>query len=116
MRVLSRLFRRLFLDQLQHAFTTGQLQFFATLAPLQDPQAFAAYLAPLRQTDWVVYAKRPLVALSYYTPPISSGIYRLLFGANSGNGSGNGCSTDAPRRERVASVCSGIIQGAPGQT
>ena len=58
-RVLSRLFRRLFLEQLDHAFAAGQLQFFGTLAPLQDPQAFAAYLAPLRQTDWIVYAKRP---------------------------------------------------------
>jgi len=58
-RVLSRLFRRLFLDQLQHAFDAGQLQFRSALTPLQDPQAFATYLAPLRQADWVVYAKRP---------------------------------------------------------
>jgi hypothetical protein len=58
-RVLSRLFRRLFLKQLEHAYVTGQLQFSATLTPLQEPQAFAAYLAPLRQSEWVVYAKKP---------------------------------------------------------
>src|SRR5213075_2796481 len=59
-RVLSRLFRRLFLEQLQQAFAAGTLQFFFALVHLQEPHAFAAYLAPLRQTEWVVYAKRPL--------------------------------------------------------
>ena len=59
-RVLSRLFRRLFLEQLQQAFAAGTLQFFSALVHLQEPHAFAAYLAPLRQTEWVVYAKRPL--------------------------------------------------------
>jgi len=59
-RVLSRLFRRLFLEYLQTAFDTGQLQFFSSLEGLRDPKPFAQYLAPLRDTEWVVYAKPPL--------------------------------------------------------
>jgi hypothetical protein len=58
-RVLSRLFRRLFLDQLVSAFEAGQLQFFAALEPLGDRARFLRYLAPVRETEWVVYAKRP---------------------------------------------------------
>ena len=58
-RVLSRLFRRLFLEKLVAAHKTGQLQFFGNHAPLTDAQAFAAYLAPLRNSEWVVYCKRP---------------------------------------------------------
>lgn len=58
-RVLSRLFRRLFLEELQKAFDQGQLQFFADLEPLQDAQTFTRHLAPLRQAEWVVYAKPP---------------------------------------------------------
>ena len=56
-RVLSRLFRRLFLAQLQAAFDAGQLHFFNALVPLQVTKAFARYLAPVRKTEWVVYAK-----------------------------------------------------------
>jgi hypothetical protein len=56
-RVLSRLFRRLFLDKLTAAHK--QLQFFGNHAPLADAQAFTAYLAPLRKIEWVVYSKRP---------------------------------------------------------
>ncbi len=58
-RVLSRLFRRLFLMQLEAAFDAGALQFFASCEPLRDRQAFLQHLAPARQADWVVYAKRP---------------------------------------------------------
>ena len=58
-RVLSRLFRRLFLAQLQTAFDTDHLQLFNALEPLKAPGAFARYLAPARQTEWVVYAKPP---------------------------------------------------------
>ena len=58
-RVLSRLFRRLFLMQLETAFDAGALQFFASCEPLRDRQAFLQHLAPARQADWVVYAKRP---------------------------------------------------------
>jgi hypothetical protein len=58
-RVLSRLFRRLFLEALQHAFEAGALRFTASLDALHDPQAFADYLAPVRTAEWVVYAKPP---------------------------------------------------------
>ena len=58
-RVLSRLFRRLFLDKLVAAHRAGQLQFFGKHVSLTNPQAFAAYLAPLRNREWVVYCKRP---------------------------------------------------------
>jgi hypothetical protein len=55
-RVLSRLFRRLFLEQLQNAFDLGKLQFFSSLEYLRDRCAFACYLAPVRKAEWVVYA------------------------------------------------------------
>jgi hypothetical protein len=58
-KVLSRLYRRLFLTLLQAAFDGGRLQFFSDLAPLTEPTAFAAWLKPLRQMPWVIYAKRP---------------------------------------------------------
>src|SRR5262249_21959376 len=57
--VLSRLFRRLFLEKLLNAFDDGKLEFFSSLEPLRDPSAFLDYLAPLREAEWVVYAKRP---------------------------------------------------------
>src|SRR3984893_547855 len=58
-RVLSRLFRRLVLEKLDAAHRTGELQFFGKHASLTNTQAFAAYLAPLRNAEWVVYSKRP---------------------------------------------------------
>jgi hypothetical protein len=58
-RVLSRLFRRLVLEKLTTAHRAGGLQFFGNHAALTDAQAFAAYLAPLRNSEWVVYSKRP---------------------------------------------------------
>jgi hypothetical protein len=60
-RVLSRLFRRLVLEKLAAAHAAGELQFFGNHAPLTDAKAFAAYLAPLRNSEWVVYSKRPFV-------------------------------------------------------
>ena len=84
-RVLSRLFRRLFLERLQQAFRSGRLQFRHTLAPLNDPDAFARYLQPLRQTEWVVYAKRPFAGpqqvldyLGRYTHRVAISNHRLL--------------------------------------
>jgi hypothetical protein len=84
-RVLSRLFRRLFLEHLQTAFDTGKLQFFSSLERLRDPQAFAQHLAPLRQTEWVVYAKPPcggpqqvLNYLGRYTHRVAISNHRLL--------------------------------------
>ena len=58
-KVLSRLYRRLFLTRLQAAFEAGQLRFFGDLASLAAPAAFAIWLRPLRDIRWVVYAKRP---------------------------------------------------------
>lgn len=58
-KVLSRLYRRLFLTRLQVAFDAGQLRFFGALATLAGRAAFAVCLRPLRAIPWVVYAKRP---------------------------------------------------------
>lgn len=57
--VLSRLYRRLFLERLRTAFDAGDLVFFGDLAPLRERAAFAAHLQPLRDIAWVVYTKRP---------------------------------------------------------
>jgi hypothetical protein len=58
-RVLSRLFRRLFIAELQLAFDHGELQFFNSLEALRNRVAFAKYLAPVSRAEWVVYAKPP---------------------------------------------------------
>jgi hypothetical protein len=58
-RVLSRLFRRLFLESLQRAFDSGKLQFFGHLEPFRDRLTFTRHLAALKEREWVVYAKRP---------------------------------------------------------
>src|SRR6266850_1908825 len=58
-RVLSHLFRRLFVESLQKAFDSGKLQFFARLEPLCERLTFARHLAELKEHEWVVYAKRP---------------------------------------------------------
>ena len=57
--VLSRLFRRLALEKLDAAYRKGELQFFGKHASLTNARTFAAYLAPLRNSEWVVYCKRP---------------------------------------------------------
>src|SRR5215212_5864519 len=84
-RVLSRLFRRLFLDRLEAVHHASKLAFFADLAHLADPAAFVAHLAPLRRSGWVVYAKRPfagpgavLAYLSRYTHRVAIANSRLL--------------------------------------
>ena len=84
-RVLSRLFRRLFLEKLIAAHEAGRLKFFGDHAALADAQAFAAYLAPLRRSEWVVYAKRPfggpqavLAYLSRYTHRVAISNSRLI--------------------------------------
>jgi len=58
-RVLSRLFRRLFLKYFEQAFHSGKLQFFTVLEHLHDHRQFFCYLAPMRKKKWVVYAKPP---------------------------------------------------------
>jgi hypothetical protein len=84
-RVLSRLFRRLFLNKLMAAHKAGLLRFFGNRAHLDDAQAFAAYLAPLRTAEWVVYSKRPfggpgavLAYLSRYTHRVAIANSRLI--------------------------------------
>jgi hypothetical protein len=84
-RVLSRLFRRLFLEQLSAAHHAGHLQFFGAHQNLADSQDFANFLAPLRKIDWVVYAKRPfagpaavLAYLSRYTHRVAIANSRLI--------------------------------------
>jgi hypothetical protein len=84
-RVLSRLFRRLFLEKLVAAHDVGRLTFFGNHIPLAAAQAFAAYLAPLRKIEWVVYAKRPfggpeavLAYLSRYTHRVAISNSRLI--------------------------------------
>jgi Putative transposase len=84
-RVLSRLFRRLFLEKLAAAHDAGRLRFFGDHAPLAERHAFAAYLAPLRKIEWVVYAKRPfagpqavLAYLSRYTHRVAIADSRLI--------------------------------------
>jgi hypothetical protein len=58
-RVLSRLFRRLFLQHLEKAFDSGKLHWSGSLEKLADPSEFRSYLAPLKKAEWVVYAKPP---------------------------------------------------------
>ncbi len=58
--VLSKLFRRLMLEKLAAAHKAGKLRFFGEHAHLAGADAFTAFLAPLRKTDWFVYSKRPL--------------------------------------------------------
>lgn len=58
-RVLSRLFRRLFLAALQTAYDAGQLSFPTPLASLRHRPAWNDFLAPVRRQNWVVYAKPP---------------------------------------------------------
>ena len=84
-RVLSRLYRRLFLQRLQTSFDTGALNFFGDIAAVADPAAFAAHLQALRQVEWVVYAKRPfggpkqvLDYLGRYTHRVAIANSRLL--------------------------------------
>jgi hypothetical protein len=84
-RVLSRLFRRLFLEKLIAAHEAGRLKFFGDHARLAKRDAFTAYLAPARKADWVVYAKRPfggpeavLAYLSRYTHRVAISNSRLI--------------------------------------
>jgi hypothetical protein len=84
-RVLSRLFRRRFLEALSAAHDAGLLRFFDEHAEFCDPAAFAQWLAPLRRIEWVVYAKRPfagpqavLAYLSRYTHRVAISNPRLI--------------------------------------
>jgi hypothetical protein len=84
-RVLSRLFRRLFLTRLAAAHAAGRLQFFGDHAWLADRSTFAEFLAPLHKAEWVVYAKQPFAGpeqvlryLSRYTHRVAISNRRLI--------------------------------------
>ncbi len=84
-RVLSRLFRRLFIEKLAAAHESERLKFFAEHAGLAEPAAFGTFLAPMRKSEWVVYAKRPfggpeavLAYLARYTHRVAISNRRLL--------------------------------------
>ena len=88
-RVLSRLFRRLFLTLLRDAFDNKELKFFNALAGLQDADAFVSHLAPLARSEWIVYAKPPfggpervLEYLGRYTHRVAIANSRLVEFAN----------------------------------
>ncbi len=84
-RVLGKLFRRLFLTRLIALHAAGRLAFFGSLAPLADRRAFLCHLSPVRHQRWVVYAKPPfagpqavLAYLSRYTHRVAISNRRLL--------------------------------------
>jgi len=84
-RVLSRLFRRLFLEGLKDLHRAGQMAFFGDLAELANADTFTAWLAPFRKSEWVVYAKPPfggpeavLAYLSRYTHRVAISNARLV--------------------------------------
>ena len=84
-RVLGRLFRRLFLHELENAFNAGKLRFFNNLANLAEPQVFARRIGELRRLEWVVYAKPPfggpqqvLAYLARYTHRVAIANSRLI--------------------------------------
>ena len=84
-RVLSRLYRRLFLEKLKAAYRGDKLRFFGDLKHLSDRSAFDAILTSLRSTEWLVYAKRPfagpehvLAYLARYTHRVAISNHRLL--------------------------------------
>ena len=85
MRVLGKLFRRLFLTRLIELYDAGRLAFFGGLAGLRDRRAFLRHLAPVRKKNWVVYAKPPfagpaavLAYLSRYTHRVAISNRRLI--------------------------------------
>jgi hypothetical protein len=114
-RVLSRLFRRLFLTMLLAAHKTGRLRFFGDHAALADAQAFAAYLAPLRRTEWVVYAKRPfggpqavLAYLARYTHRVAISNSRLIaLGDNGVSFRWKDYRADGRERQKVMTLATG---------
>ena len=84
-KVLGKLFRRLFLTRLMALYDAGRLAFFGSLAHLSDRRAFLRHLSPVRKKNWVVYAKPPfagpqavLAYLSRYTHRVAISNSRLL--------------------------------------
>ena len=114
-RVLSRLFRRLVIEMLVAAHETGKLDFYGTHAPLADAAAFAAFLSPLRRSEWVVYCKKPfggpeavLAYLSRYTHRVAISNRRLLAAnANTVAFTYKDYRVDGPDRFKVMTLATG---------
>jgi hypothetical protein len=114
-RVLSRLFRRLFLKKLKAAHAAGRLCFYGEHSPLAERQAFTAYLRPLRKIEWVVYAKRPfagpetvLAYLSRYTHRVAIANHRLIAAdANTVSFRYKDYRIDGPARYKVMTLATG---------
>jgi hypothetical protein len=90
-RVLSRLFRRRFLEELGKAYHDGQIHFFGEYAELRHKNQFVEWLAPLKRCEWVVYAKRPFAGpeavlgyLSRYTHRVAISNQRLIAANDNG--------------------------------
>ncbi len=90
-RVLSRLFRRLYLEKLSQAYHSNSLMFFGNDVELEDEELFTKWLTPLQKKEWVVYAKRPFSGpkavftyLSRYTHRVAISNSRLLKCGSSG--------------------------------
>ena len=84
-RVLSRLFRRLFMERLNHAYQAGKLKCFGDHQSLVHADTFSSWVKPLRKIEWVVYAKRPFAGpkavlsyLSRYTHRVAISNSRLV--------------------------------------
>jgi Putative transposase len=121
--VLSALFRRLFLEMLVAAHNAGQLQFFGDHVGLADKAAFEAYLRPLHEIDWVVYAKEPFAGpeqvlryLSRYTHRVAISNHRLGVRRREGRAGGRrvqttesrSLATACPRASRSSSLSDAI--------
>src|SRR5436853_422491 len=76
-RVLSRLFRRLFLEGLAALHAADRLVLLGDLAPLADKRAFDGALAPLRHSEWVVYANRPFAGPQAVLAYLSRSTHRV---------------------------------------
>ena len=114
-RLLSRLFRRLFLKKLKAAHAAGRLCFYGEHSPLAEREAFTAYLRPLRKIEWVVYAKRPfggpetvLAYLSRYTHRVAIANHRLIAAdANTVSFRYKDYRNDGPARYKVMTLATG---------
>ena len=114
-RVLSRLFRRLFLKKLKAAHAASRLCFYGEHSPLAEREAFTAYLRPLRKIEWVVYAKRPfggpetvLAYLSRYTHRVAIANHRLIAAdANTVSFRYKDYRNDGPARYKVMTLATG---------
>ena len=84
-KVMSRLFRRLFMEKIQDLFAHGKLQFYGELDAIRDEPTFTDWSQQLKQKEWGVYAKRPfagpeavLAYLSRYTHRVAIANSRLV--------------------------------------